>query len=637
MVSAERMFHLATKPIFWATTSVFWQPNTLCLNRISAGRDLERTKTELYYALKTYERLDANAEILYPFDANNQNQVPSTPGYFMRDDVPHDYVLQNTNPQIHEHFNQDLTAYPGSGQIDHHFSDYSESDPIDYPNGRIKKNDKKATSPSGDQYTILLMGFRLVAKSLPNWNISATLLDGSVVNVNFVDMVKGYTADMMHWLAEGCYDSEPYANQTTQWYPSVEWFVYMPDHDFSAPGAHALFSAFPLAQTGNFIWGYNTTGPYLGVPTGFHNTESILTNTSFWKAQIPVVAPNNTGAYDTRALQCVLAAISDSWRLLGVNVTETALYDKCLVSGWLGFYLPLWAYCNNKSINSSVKDQIYTTAKNDMNDVPCYGINSLPGLYVPGWAIGMKWNRSPAEQNNPSSNPVAKGFHNGLDFMLEHNLYYLTSGYQLPEYTNFINFHTEHDYYATNNQPTQYWVEAFNEMYVDINVGPQVDATFRAGKHINVSGEFHAHHNSHVHMYVDPHECALGDDVYKMDNSNGEITAYGFHKLPVESKVHTTIRRTEEIPIEDVDLTAGNMDDERIAVYPNPSEGLFTIEYLSQPDDVHITNSMGQLIRFNSRSDEHFMQIDLADQPNGIYHITAIYNNKRITKKIVKL
>ena len=84
-----------------------------------------------------------------------------------------------------------------------------------------------------------------------------------------------------------------------------------------------------------------------------------------------------------------------------------------------------------------------------MDAVPKHGINSLPDLYSPGWAVGMKWNRSPLEQESPDNHNVGKGFHNGLDFMLQHNLYYLTYDGNLPEYRNMMDRLAETDMYSS--------------------------------------------------------------------------------------------------------------------------------------------------------------------------------------------
>ena len=216
------------------------------LQRNKRFDDLEQTKTELYYALKTYERLDRNAEILYPFDSTAGVKSPNVPGYFLRDDIPKQYLDSVANPTTFRHFNQNRSCYPGSGTIYYHFSDHSKT-AADNIEGSIVLDEKK-NSPSGDQYTVLMMGFRLVTKALPNKSVSIKLLDGSTIRANLVSMVRGYTTDMVTWLKSGGEISKRRSTSTTQWNTTIPWFVYMPNHAYSSPGAHSIVNAFPLAQ-----------------------------------------------------------------------------------------------------------------------------------------------------------------------------------------------------------------------------------------------------------------------------------------------------------------------------------------------------------------------------------------------------
>lgn len=70
---------------------------------------------------------------------------------------------------------------------------------------------------------------------------------------------------------------------------------------------------------------------------------------------------------------------------------------------------------------------------------------------------------------------------------------------------------------------------------------------------------------------------------------------------------------------------------QEIMVYPNPSSGSFTISSDHSIEIVEVMNSQGKVI-FKTNS----LQIDLSDQPDGIYFIAAFSNGKKDVKKVFK-
>lgn len=70
---------------------------------------------------------------------------------------------------------------------------------------------------------------------------------------------------------------------------------------------------------------------------------------------------------------------------------------------------------------------------------------------------------------------------------------------------------------------------------------------------------------------------------------------------------------------------------QEIMVYPNPSSGVFTISSDHYIETVEVINSQGKVI-LKSNS----LQIDLSDQPDGIYFIAAFSDGKKDVKKIFK-
>src|SRR5690606_8350393 len=64
--------------------------------------DVEKTKTELYYAIKAYERLDRFGEEMF-------GKEGVINGYIARDDIPCDFIDSLVNPDNYRHFNQNKT------------------------------------------------------------------------------------------------------------------------------------------------------------------------------------------------------------------------------------------------------------------------------------------------------------------------------------------------------------------------------------------------------------------------------------------------------------------------------------------------------------------------------------------------
>lgn len=69
-----------------------------------------------------------------------------------------------------------------------------------------------------------------------------------------------------------------------------------------------------------------------------------------------------------------------------------------------------------------------------------------------------------------------------------------------------------------------------------------------------------------------------------------------------------------------------------LKIYPNPSNGIFSIEGLQEGADLSIINMQGQTImQFNT--DSEYLNLDLSDQPSGMYFVkTANKGNIRIYK-----
>jgi len=88
---------------------------------------------------------------------------------------------------------------------------------------------------------------------------------------------------------------------------------------------------------------------------------------------------------------------------------------------------------------------------------------------------------------------------------------------------------------------------------------------------------------------------------------------------------------------------AGNQsitfDNEIITIYPNPTNGIFTINLTSDVSnlisDVCITDLTGKIVYLKEKNGNNFT-VNISDKPNGIYILKILYDNKIISRKIIK-
>jgi hypothetical protein len=75
-------------------------------------------------------------------------------------------------------------------------------------------------------------------------------------------------------------------------------------------------------------------------------------------------------------------------------------------------------------------------------------------------------------------------------------------------------------------------------------------------------------------------------------------------------------------------------NDEAIKLYPNPNNGLFTIE-LTSLSKVTVTNALGQIVIAGTfEAGNH--NLDIINQSNGVYFVKVIENNKQQIIKLIK-
>jgi len=77
-------------------------------------------------------------------------------------------------------------------------------------------------------------------------------------------------------------------------------------------------------------------------------------------------------------------------------------------------------------------------------------------------------------------------------------------------------------------------------------------------------------------------------------------------------------------------------EDKKLIVYPNPASAKFTFNVLGdKPNQILIYNSLGKVI-LNQMIQSEMKEIDLTQQPQGIYFIKVLSANNAYSTKIIK-
>ena len=374
--------------------------------------DLEKNKTELYYAIKAFERLDKAGETFLGKEAK-------VDGYFMRDDVPGDFIDSVRNRENYEHFNQKKTIAPGTTPVCNVMvSDF-------YNAGNPENHTINFSHPpemSQDQVIWLSMGALFIAQSLPEGIDSVQLLNGEKIAFDFVGEAKRHITNMINY----CRFKYPKNSKRENWQ------IYNPLGNKVWPGQNVFMFKYPLSIIGEKL--YN---PQAENNQPFHPKGRFQWNlTRVW---IPYKNVNGQ-------MIAILATLSNDW---GKNPIKTRdkIYKTVSDNGWGPFYLMMLNYFHDTPIEGF---DVVKNVERDLSLAPTVGPylmnrdifadytkdhNFPPYTYE--WSRHLKYSSQREMVETPEKDIYTyRGFYAGLDYMLLLNLYYLTTDKPLPKYQN---------------------------------------------------------------------------------------------------------------------------------------------------------------------------------------------------------
>ncbi len=119
----------------------------------------------------------------------------------------------------------------------------------------------------------------------------------------------------------------------------------------------------------------------------------------------------------------------------------------------------------------------------------------------------------------------------------------------------------------------------------------------------------------------------------------------GYHEYWVANPGYDTVPNNFIFPCQDttieVMLIVGSIKEEKMTlmdIYPNPSTGLFTIENLNrtvEPTEIFVTDITGRIVYQTITSNLDKTEIDLTDQPNGMYFVRVKAGELVVNGKVI--
>lgn len=379
--------------------------------------DMEFTKTELYYAIKAFERLDMYGE-------EYLGKAPKIDGYFQRDDFDCDFWNPEVNPENYAHFNQFKHIPEDFIPV---FKVFTSDD---CPSG-VKlenlSNPKTTPSMSQDQVIFLLMGFMLIEKCVEGLQ-TVRLHSGEVIRYDFREQARRHITNMINYCKHK-YPQKP---------ERVRWTIFRPDGKKVHPGQNVFMFKYPMS-----VIGQRMHSPIAENNQSFKRTPG---NAHWQLSRIWIPYKNVNGHMIT-----ILAALSGRWGR-SEKVTVRSIQRTWRRQNWEHFYVPLLSVVNDYDMEHlNLERSIFE----DLTLAPAVGPYNLTrdeiasfadsiGIpqYTTGWTRHLKYSSRVVDQmNGDLDNYMRRGFYSGLDFMLMFNLYYLTAKRPLPMYQNLIHRH----------------------------------------------------------------------------------------------------------------------------------------------------------------------------------------------------
>lgn len=597
------------------------------------NQQTEETVKDLYYALYTLNRLDLNAESLFR-DEYGILDIETTDlnGFFVRDDVPHDFVTNNTTHftslKVESQINS-ISNYPNSCR-----SDWKVD--VDKNLQVMKAQVNSSAEMSKDQVYYVIMAMAFVKKYIPTGvNYNQELFQDGFFDFN------QEAEKILRRVIRYC--NGKYAGKGT-FFP---WFiknpVFDPEQNVNRGNSLAPFT-FGVGQSACLITG--GAGCF-----DFTNSYSATAGLVNWTLFELTGAPYATGNSDNSHMFGLLMAIAGEPNF---SLTHQAGYMATEL-----YHVPLIRQCLFGG-GSPVNEQTYIDL---LNSAPC------EGPYYFHWNPGQPDHNSASyEWSTPNrvvhpgkrGNVGLKAEYPGVDYMFYHNLFYTVQNqyYNNPVnlVDNYINTDLPFLQYGTTQNPME--ANIFNSIEADNTIAASnsfgaAKVTYRAGHSIRLKNGFNAQNGATFHAYTDPFSCASDGqfDVYKISSDSSADLSQHIMPHYSEELVSDNLFNFDETDPEidnklDFDISAVNTNelfeiqsafnnipnDLLFSVYPNPAVNELMLSFkISEGQElsnvtVQIFDMLGR--KLDSRDVREIENsFDISSYPSGMYVIKIAFEN----------
>jgi hypothetical protein len=400
------------------------------------NQSTQETIKEIYYLIKTLNRLDAFADIFWngsPPVFDNLSGQPENiylNGFMLREDMPKDYILPNTLISNYKHYNYAFNEYnfqannitdnncsfTGLYKTDklnngNKFSNYVGFNPSPIPNQNYAQLKQDLSLPH-DKYYSMFIAFMLIDKYIP----AGTIYYENGTAQPFQDGTYDIKQEVRN-ITNRCH---PYLRGNTFGGPLSDWMLEYPDGINIVAGAAAWPWSFPLTK---MICKINNNYPWNIQCNGYGDVISNLNIITYNALSLSGGGPSEDGgvfqAYSQAGSNFPSSGIP-IW--LGMDITTS--YHSI---EWMDLLRKVLHQTGTLTRQKSVY-------ANPINDAPCTGPYNF-GCNQPA----CEWT-SPTRTEHPKHRGegcnVCAGFTNnntglqfagnypGVDYMLLHNLYY---------------------------------------------------------------------------------------------------------------------------------------------------------------------------------------------------------------------
>jgi|GEM_PF-2163011 len=553
---------------------------------------------------------------------------------------------------------------------------------------------------SQDQVYRLLLGFSTVIKSIPYGNIMVDTDDDGYGDTpfNFVEEAKIHSTNII--ARTSGIDQNTLAHGANINYGPL-WFMHDPLNE--APGIGNFSGDF--APEVSMIWTQNYTiqnnlnvplAHVLNILASSHNPIAVAAN---------VIGQAFTAQDQTNAKLYLYTSLVSGFVPYKMNTVDGVFNHIFAFSkgnivndektfGWHTYMTPLYCYLHNFHPQHTTAINNWVSTRQDMqtqvSSAPCWGpynyvvsdANSNPltstpafqanyGSWIPpmginGWNTSFRFDQREYrtihgfelgdKKHDDLIKQVDGGFFNGIDYMSEVNLYYITSNIfgnfpsTLPFYQNLIDRYVDYDV-SSDNTPM---LGAFNTMSIHNSITGSGQLDIQAGSSIHLQDGTHiTASQASKHLFIKTFSCNNivngGYELPVVSDSRLEAKEqrflmnndYGFNEefSTMQYDVHPYMDNaptTQEILARLQAITEKKSDS--IILYPNPTQKEFSIKNIENTTPVeckvYILSADGK----NIQVEETRGKYDISTLSPGTYIVHLIFPSGAVTdKKLIVL